>query len=382
LSNRVEGLEVKKHPREKKIIDVVLLREESGMTAVQSHIVGCDACREKYERYSALLDSSDNSSLAPSPSVEARIAQSFRREMSALPPRKGILWKPVLAMAVLLIIAGVIFLFQRDSVQPVSITVNDFNGRVYVDKQKVERRLEIELAEIRTEMHSQVTLSYPDTFDITLLDNTALMVTEGYFSKKRDLYRFSFDLGRGMVYAVFPHDHPRIEYSFNTPQARIYSIGTEFLLRTSERESVLIMIDGELQIQCHSGRIAKAQSGKRYRITESIEESDIEYNELRVLGVRNSTHKNIRYKDDISADTVSEKRYHEKKGMPVTLKKDETNESPGEKYSSERRKQTELREIRRDIKQHQRTLRSMRRDARSSQREVRKERQGVKRGKR
>lgn len=366
-----------KHPLERKIIDALLLGEQSGMRDVRSHIAGCDSCREKYERYSALLNPSDNSSLSPSPSVESRIAQSFRREMSSPRPRKGILWKPVLAMAVLLIIAGSLFLFRRDSVQPVSITVSDFNGRVYVDNRQVQRRLEIKLAALRTGIGSRVTISYPDAFDITLLENAALMITEGYFSEKRNLYRFSFELGKGMVYAVFPHDRTKVDYSFDTPQARIYSIGTEFLLTVSDRETVLIMLDGELQIQSRTGRMVKARSGKRYRITESIEESDREYNELQALGLRDSAQNGIRSKDSISTGTVSEKSYHEKKRKPVTLNKDQMNESAGEKDSLEYRKQNELRETRKDMKQNQRDLRSMRRDVRESQREVRKERRGI-----
>jgi len=265
------------HPDKKTIIKAILSEDES-KSEVLLHVSECEKCRSRTMSIRAVLESSDNSTIAASDDLEKRIVRSFRKiqgedvrsRVNFLSIKK--LFKPALAVAVLFFVALSSFIIFKSPNGGVPVAVSNAKGIVTINGENAEQGAELTTgSEIKTGNQSIAEITFNNQFRIELAKGTSLLIIKTIFDEKQNKYIFSFSLKKGKIYSEFYHSSRHMEYSFKTPDAVIYSIGTKFLLSAAEKKTDLFLTEGTLKIRSiSSGEEIRSTDGKKYSIAAKI----------------------------------------------------------------------------------------------------------------
>ena len=265
------------HPDKKTMIKAILSEDKSN-SDILLHVSECEECRTRFNAILAVLESSDNSNIVSSDDLEKRIVRSSReiRHHEAL--RKTIfplnikVLKPVIAAAAVLFIALSSFIIFKNQTRVVPILVSNVKGTVMIDRGNAEQGVKlVPGSEIKTDDQSIAEIILNKQFRIELAENTILLVEKTIFNKKHNIFIFSFNLKKGKIYSEFYHNNQQMEYSFKTPDAVIYSIGTTFLLSVSDGTTDLFLNEGKLKIRSTlSGEEIQSTAGKKYTVAGKI----------------------------------------------------------------------------------------------------------------
>lgn len=288
---------MKRHPHKRDILDAALkISDESRMSSIQAHLPRCRPCRERYEIITTLLSSSDNRAVAPTDKPYQRLIDSLREiekgeKQILTEPKQHTrrLLKPAIAIAAsaLVIIIAALAIRYSETYAPESlpITFEKHRGTVYIDNTTAYPRSVIgEGSILRTEDEAIAAVSYHDLIKIMLAGNSTLKIKKAEYHGGKDTFRLAFDLRQGTLYSSFSHRGVKIDYSFQTPKARIQAIGTEFLLQTSEDKTILIVTRGIVYIKSTvSGEEVKSTEGKKYIITSSIQEREADAEAMKMI---------------------------------------------------------------------------------------------------
>lgn len=367
---------MKRHPEKRDILNAALkISDESRRSAVQTHLSQCRPCRERYELVTALLSSSDNSAVAPSDKPYQLIIGSLReieKGEKHIPtePIQHInrLLKPAIAIAasalVIIIAALAIRYSETNAPESLPIAFEKLRGTVYINNTTARPRSVIgESTILRTEDKAIAAVTYHDLIKIMLSDNTTLKIKKAEYHRGKNVFRLAFDLSQGTLYSSFSHRGVKIDYSFETPEARIQAIGTEFLLHASEDKTILIVTRGSVYIKSTvSGEEIKSIEGKKYIITSSIEEGKTDAEAIRMIQSlkdymetkkspkKIKLEKRSAFKADRNADNSDTKQTEDISKDNATRQKEE----------SVREKQLERRKSREDVTDTRREFQRMR----------------------
>ena len=146
---------------------------------------------------------------------------------------------------------------------------------------------------IQTQNDSYADLYYDNIFSLRLAAETTVEIKKCLVNDKDPAYRLEFDIKNGAIYANFFRNikkEYKLEYIFNTPAAVISSIGTEFLLKASNDNTMLIMREGEVKIKSiESGNQITAKQGKKYFIGSDFKTNNIDdYDKSYIDSILNS----------------------------------------------------------------------------------------------
>ncbi len=281
---------MKKHPSKKDLTNAALRSNSSKDDYVFDHIMECNTCEKKYNAIQSLLQSSDNSSIIPSGHLETRVLKSYRKlntdkeSIQTLPFHsfRGFAKPLAYSFAALIIILFITLFYTTDKVadkyNTFPIALNSIKGRTIInDKQAKMNTMINQNSKIHTEKNSIAELYYEKLFSIRMAEKSTVGIKQSLINTELKAYRLAFILTEGDIYARFRHKKPGLVYSFRTPHAIINSIGTQFLLQVTNKETRLILTEGTLNIKSHaSNKEVKASSDKKYIIAASIKVNAID----------------------------------------------------------------------------------------------------------
>ena len=252
----------------------------------ERHGAECSRCRKRYETYAALTTPRYREVVFRSEDVKARIDAQWQtmragegippHELQAKRPRRS--FRQAFAFSILVAMVPValylVFRWPGTGVmrergmlpfQVVHGTVA-VDGVVRTGKSSVDGGAEISLGS-----NAAAELALSGRFRIVLKGGTAFSVRSVKVSPEGNINKMEFVLHRGSLMSDFPHGKQRISYTYNTPQSRVESLGTKFILTAGSRDTVLVMEEGEVLLtSLRSGEKITARSGTSYRIRDKI----------------------------------------------------------------------------------------------------------------
>jgi len=355
----------------KHIKKVVLIKTALGINTGNNdyfieHIKNCASCSKKYENIRMLLAPSDNSEMAPSNNLESRILRSYREinRLNKAPSRvsgirTGFLPGPVLAAAAaVVIIAGALLVkpfFMPDATAEIILT--KFRGSVTADGRAALTGTKIlSGGAVMTEKGSYAEIRFKDSFRIVLNEETLLRIIRAE-TGPRDTLIFDFHIERGSVYSKFIHGG-KTAYSFTTPEAVVHSIGTEFVLGTSGK-TTLILTEGNVRVRKKESPVdMDCGPEKKYIIDGSIKSAPLGRDDIMLV-------KAIR--DSVPDDGLTIKDTGSGKGRGGDVPDRNRTEQRREIRAINRERRSEFREARKNSAEIKKQLRGIHQKNRKNQ---------------
>lgn len=332
----------------------------------ERHGVDCPRCREKYDSYASLIAPRFRDAAFRSEDVKARITAQWEslyaggttRTPVYKTVRKRVSLRRAIAYCILfaMVPAALYLVFRwpggdvatENGMLPFQVVQGKaaVNGMFRTGKSAVPGGTEISLGN-----GSGAELAVPGRFRIALRGGTVFSVRSVKLSPEGKIIKMDFFLRRGSLVSDFPHGKQRIAYSYTTPQSRVESLGTKFILTAGAGETVLVMEEGEaLLASLGSGTEMTARAGTSYRIRDSIsvltkgkgkgDTPDVQGRSgNKAAGVAEKTGASAASKGN---DPVSAHKDTGDSSRKVQSEKEEMRRSAGEM----RREQRELRELR------------------------------------
>jgi ferric-dicitrate binding protein FerR (iron transport regulator) len=267
---------MKSHPTGKQLIDRAL--NGAAPEEVQNHIDQCARCQNRLERYEGFMQPSDNSKIEPSAAVWQRLERTLREKQVEAQPARGsrrLRWTLAIAgpaMAAAVVVFGIVFNPLQPVVEKEFFTVAQQGGDVSLDGNKEKPVLKSGTA-INTGTGGHVVLCDGKTVTLTLGSDAVFIIKRSQYDRNGKRYLFDLELQKGTLHARFDHDKQHFAYTITTPDARIHSIGTEFLLSVEENASELYLTEGSVTLDAMKGDSSvKAEAGNKYNISENIAE--------------------------------------------------------------------------------------------------------------
>jgi hypothetical protein len=270
---------MKKHLSLETLTEIVIKREWIEEGEIHDHLEACQSCRNSLVSLERILSPSGNRALFPSPEVEKRILASFNESKPGKPAGLKQTRRRALAAALITgaasAAAAVIFLVFTPFHKPAltaPVKISDSNGDLFINDIRASGKAMAETGSLLcTGRDSSVRISHENHFSIILAPDSRLLIKESRFDAGKNTLIFAFVLSHGRVYGEFNHTGVKLNYSFETPQARMDSIGTKFLLSTDGEKTELVLTEGSLDIRSfRENSILRAESGKTYEVTAKI----------------------------------------------------------------------------------------------------------------
>ncbi len=285
---------MKKHPEKERILNY-LLSEGKPDTGTGEHISHCETCKSIYNDFAAILQKSDVSGISPSEGLEERIFNGPHtgESLIEIDRERGTFnrIKLSLAIAAILVMALVFNLvMNRGAEKNITISLKNISGDVLLDNDIILHQTDIhDIHMITTGNESKVDINYEDLFTINLGCNSVFRIEKVDSYKKNEKRDFIFSLLKGIVYSRFKHDKENNRFSFFTPNSKIYSIGTKFILTADNNKTILLLKEGTVKLKSTkpvqgktAGSEMTATHNKKYIITDVIE-SDVISDEENLL---------------------------------------------------------------------------------------------------
>lgn len=273
-----------------------LLIEGKGMRAARLHVENCADCCERYAKLRAVLAPSVTGDLSPPPEIEKRILASYRTAYhdtaSRLSPRtfRGLLarFNPMVtacSLAVALIVASAGLLIHKAySPRPLPLYVYHIRGDALIDGKPASYRSTIyEGSLLEVSQGSVLMLSLKNRFLLKVHENSELRIAKATMKRGRGQSEFMFNLRKGTLFTRINTPENEPNYFYITPNARIKSSRTEFILKVTGDKTILIPRSGTINItSLETKEEVLTLPDKKYVITSSIETSEsAEYEDIR-----------------------------------------------------------------------------------------------------
>ncbi len=129
---------------------------------------------------------------------------------------------------------------------------------------------------IKTKSDSSSEIEIEKMFFINIYPDSEIEVENSFYSKKYKLNVFNFKINSGTIYAKFEKSAD-LNYRFITKDAKIESIGTEFLIEITKDGTMVVVTDGSLSVTClKTGETKTALADKIFTVKDSIEVSEVD----------------------------------------------------------------------------------------------------------
>jgi hypothetical protein len=256
--------------------------------AVHDHMSHCSRCRDRHEKLARILMPSHNTALEPSRGVEKRILATYRTTYkSALDdaPMFNILailtnWnRRALAgalAAMILMIGASVMIYRDRAPQALPLYVYSMKGQAFINGEPVSYRSTImEGSLLEVPRNSVVVLSYKDRFLLKVHEGSELRLGKAIMKRRGGQKEFVFNLIRGTLFTRINNESDEPDYFYMTPNARIKSSRTEFILKVTGNRTILIPRSGTINITSLETREeVLTLPDRKYVITSSIETSE------------------------------------------------------------------------------------------------------------
>ncbi|HSV95994.1 MAG TPA: hypothetical protein VLM75_03560 [Spirochaetota bacterium] len=282
------------HIEEKTMRSLLTTGRQGG--ALRDHIGRCARCRERYEKLLHVLAPSHHDAIAPSNGIEKRILASYRiiqrnetggatgLNLFTIPAtwnRKALAG----ACAALILVAGaVITAYRMHTPQTLPLYVYFTKGSALIDGEPVSYQSTIrEGSLLEVPRNSIVVLSYKDRFLLKVYEKSELRLGKAMIKGNRGQKEFVFNLIKGTLFTRINNELDEPDYFYMTPNARIKSSRTEFILKVAGNKTILIPRSGTINItSLETKEEVLTLPDKEYVITSSIETSETgEYEDVR-----------------------------------------------------------------------------------------------------
>jgi|GEM_PF-2137064 len=365
---------MRKHPKKNDIYNAALgLITGDKLQGVMNHISSCQDCAKKYETHLALLKPSDNSTVTPSEQVERRLIHSYRSMQKpgkkALPDRL----RPLAlgAAASVIVMFGIyLSLFRDGREDAIDMTAVRISGSFMINETTAARGATLTTgSSLETAHESRAEIGLRETFSIFMAPQSRLEVDEARYDRKSEHKIFSFLLDQGTVFARFRHNESGLEYSFQTQQALIHSIGTQFLLQAEEKATTVLLTEGRLKItSMETGETIELTEGNRCVITSTMQTDAIttaDKNEILALTREFENRDEHTGEQGKSITSGNKQKPDEENIPPADDNEPENGDKPvdGDKpvpLNRQLRQNRELREMRREIRERRQSQRANR----------------------
>jgi len=265
-----------------------LLIAGKGMRAARLHVENCAECRERYAKLKAVLAPSVAGDLTPPPEIEKRILASYRATYHDTAPRlsvrafRGLLagFNPMVmagSLAVVLIVASAGFLIHKAySPRPLPLYVYHIRGDALIDGKPASYRSTIyEGSLLEVPERSVLVLSLKNRFLLKVHENSELRIAKATMKRGRGQSEFIFNLRKGTLFTRINTPDNEPNYFYMTPNARIKSSRTEFILKVAGDKTILIPRSGTINItSLETEEEVLTLPDKKYVITSSIETTE------------------------------------------------------------------------------------------------------------
>ncbi|MCU0843629.1 MAG: hypothetical protein MUC76_01735 [Spirochaetes bacterium] len=282
------------HIDEKTMRSLLTTGRKSG--AVRDHIDRCALCRARYEKLTHVLAPSHGGAMAPSRAVEKRILASYRiihRNEAGEAPGSNLFnkfstWNRKAlagAFAAVLIMAGAgITTYRLHMPRALPLYVYSMKGPAFIDGEPVSYQSTIREGSLLEVPHnSVVVLSYKNRFLLKVYERSELRLGKAMAKGNRRQTEFVFNLIKGTLFTRINNESDEPDYFYMTPNARIKSSRTEFILKVAGNKTILIPRSGTINItSLETEEEVLTLPDKKYVITSSIETSETgEYEDVR-----------------------------------------------------------------------------------------------------
>ena len=239
---------------------------------------------------------SRNDAIAPSRRVEKRMLASYRAiHQDKIVDAAGskIFTMPVPwnrralagAFAAALLVMGTgVLIYRAHTPRALPLYVYSMKGRAFLDGEPVSYQSTIrEGSLLEVPQRSFVVLSYKGRFLLKVYERSELRLGKAMMKRKPGQAEFVFNLIRGTLFTRINNEVDEPDYFYMTPNARIKSSRTEFILKVAGNKTILIPRSGTINItSLESREEVLTLPDKQYVITSSIETSESgEYKDVR-----------------------------------------------------------------------------------------------------
>lgn len=339
----------------------------------ERHGKECPRCREKYDRYASLVKPRYRDVPFRQGDVKARITarwEAINADDGNSPgketarPRKRPLVPAFVLGAFVVLFALFLYIWKGPdfSGERGVVSLSVLQGNVLVDGNVLTGRTSVAGgSSIILGNGAGAELAITGSFRILLKGDTSFHVLTAQVSPQGKPGRMEFELRKGELVSEFPHGKEHISYSYTTPQCRIESLGTKFILTAGIEETALVMYDGEVRlISLQTGEQITARSGRSYRVGRSIS--------TLLTEMKHAGHKRLHKKSGGKSVTRNMQNTVENTGLHSGTTTGDTNKQPDENASRTiRRDQKEMNESARELRREKREMR----EVRSGQRNMR-----------
>jgi hypothetical protein len=383
---------MKKHLTNEKLASYIAgFIDDKERTLISEHLESCEQCRQKHEKISPITNSYIRDKIIPGPELKKRVMESYTKISDEERNKSGldhffeglsIYWKPIIATAAAIIIITIGVFYNTDEYRgipkSVPMVMRSLKGDVIVDKKTaIEREITIHECSIETGSDSLTEISYSNVFIIKLSGDSLFSIDKAVLSDDAKEMNFRFTLTRGTLISRFTQGDFKVKYSYITPDARIDSTGTEFLLKASKDKTMLIVKEGSVFIRSsHKEEQETSSPDKKYIITDKIVSSPVDssdqelYNSIdRQYAAVNSKPLGPSKQNKINTDNItaedSKNVNSNKPDAAIKLHddKDKIKENERKDLNENRR---DNKEMRNDIKQQKKEMKGSRRRGKDS----------------
>ena len=264
--------------------------------AVVHHLDNCADCRERLNGLKKILAPSDTETINPSPEMERRVLAAYWKayrtsaRLSLVEAIRGVLnglnrKAAAGALAFVIVAAGAgFFVYKIRDPRPLPLYVYHIRGKALVDGSPVNYQSTIyEGSLIDVPRKSILVLSYKNHFLLKIHENSELRLGRAMMKHGRGQAEFVFKLIKGTLFTRFNNPEGEPEYFYMTPNARIKSSRTEFILKVAGNKTILIPRSGTINITSLETREeVLTLPDKKYVITSTIETNESgEYEDVR-----------------------------------------------------------------------------------------------------
>ncbi len=243
------------------------------------HLQSCNTCKKTFNEIEQLLQKNNNTAIEPSiytdQKIQLAIRKNFKEETTAHPPKKPLLFKYIAGFATLTILLISMTMMEPQKSPNVSIVnIKHIKGRLIVNNSNA--RIKDELltqTTLTTAKNSKAQIVFKDFSTITIAENSKLEINNQQSSNtsKKHSWKSAIKLICGSIYCTFRHKNINIDFSLKTKFATIDTIGTEFLLQATKKQSNLILTEGKIRVTTKSTQqLIHSNKYNKYIIAKNI----------------------------------------------------------------------------------------------------------------
>ncbi len=266
-------------------------------TSVAEHLTQCDRCRARHEKMLAVI-APRYFSLRASDAAKVRVMRSRDklaegedayapggiRSILSLHPRAFIAASLALVTAVAVTAAlllrppaGEARLHLAAVIADAGVTINDHPVR---DRDKVFEQSAIILPDKTT-----MRLEYGRGFSITLIGPAIFSIDRLMSRGPSEPVVVECTLAQGLLVSASDGTGKKVAYTYNTPDARVEPVGTEFLLQSAGGTTLVVMKTGSVRVKPErSAESVAVSSGNRCMVAEKTEISKADPEDLKIFG--------------------------------------------------------------------------------------------------